>query len=287
VFYHCPAEWLYKRVFYLTNLDLEAKLLDDTSLGLLYHRILKDLFSRIRAEDGVFRAERLETYGSWIRDITEADAQSHPAFQGPLAVPLVVSQAKAITQRLTGLLETEARYFSGYTVADLESALNMVHADCYLNGVLDRVSVDPNDAPVIVDYKTGATPTKKASSNTEDAPLEDFQMPMYIRLYEEKNNVTVEGAYFISINKQDITAVIGSPGRKKGFSREEYQPTLDAFDFYIEHFRDSVETLNFVPPEINFTACLGCDYRTICRTTYALNSQGFSVQLPPEGNHGR
>jgi hypothetical protein len=236
-------------------------------------------------EDGVFRAERLGTYGSWIREITEADAQSHPAFQGPLAVPLVVSQAKAITQRLTGLLETEARYFSGYTVADLESSLNMVHAGCYLNGILDRVSVSQDDAPVIVDYKTGATPTKKASSNTEDAPLEDFQMPMYIRLYEEKNRVTVEGAYFISINKQDITAVIGSPGRKKGFSREEYQPTLDAFDFYVEHFRDSVETLDFAPPEIKFTACLGCDYRTICRTTYALNSYEPSVRV--EGDHGR
>jgi hypothetical protein len=274
-FFCCHALWLYKKIFGLENLFLEAQLLDDTSLGLLYHRILADLFTRIRETDGAFNAAHVETYRSWIREITEADAREHPSFQGPLAIPLVLSQANAISRRLTELLKTEARYFPDYTVGELESALTMTREGLCLNGVLDRVSVSPEDGPVIIDYKTGGTPTKKDSSETTDSPLADFQMPMYVRLYEEKTGLKVEGAFFISIHKNEITAVIGSPERKKGFTREAYQETLDAFDFYTGQFRESVQALDFSLGEIHFETCAACDYRNICRTTYSLNSREY------------
>ncbi|MDR0760810.1 MAG: PD-(D/E)XK nuclease family protein, partial [Treponema sp.] len=275
VFFSCPAKWLYQKIFETKSLALEALLMDDASLGLLYHQILKDLFIRIRGEDRVFNQSRLGDYAAWTEEITAAAARNHPAFQGPLAIPLVVSQAKAIARRITALLTVDARYFGGYAVADIECSLSLEQNGLLLNGVLDRVSVSPDDSPVIVDYKTGTTPSKAESTGADDASLRDFQMPMYVKLYEAQTGVPVEGACFLSINNHDVTAVIGSPGKKRGHTREAYQETLDVFDGCTRRFAESLETLDFVPLEIDVAACSECDYRYLCRTTFTLNAKPF------------
>ncbi|MDR2245082.1 MAG: PD-(D/E)XK nuclease family protein [Treponema sp.] len=275
VFFSCPAKWLYQKIFETKRLALEAQLMDDASLGLLYHQILKDLFIRIRDEDRVFNPRRLGEYAAWTAEITAAAARNHPAFQGPLAVPLVVSQAAAITRRITALLAVDARYFGGYAIADIEGSLCLKQDGLLLNGVLDRVSVSPDDRPVIVDYKTGTTPSKAESTGADDAPLRDFQMPMYVKLYEAQTGFPVEGACFLSINHHDVTAVIGSPGKKRGHTREAYQETLDVFDGCTRRFAESLETLDFVPLELDLAACSECDYRCLCRTTFTLNARPY------------
>jgi hypothetical protein len=276
VFFFCPAKWLYKKIFETENLALEAQLMDDASLGLLYHGILKDLFTRIRDEDGVFKQARLGAYNEWAEEITRAAARNHPAFQGPLAVPLVVSQAAAIARRIRALLKVESRYFDGYAVADLESSLRLEQDGVLLNGVLDRVSVSPEDSPAIIDYKTGTPPSKAESTGTDVSPLRDFQMPMYVKLYEAKTGVPVEAACFMSINNSDLTAIIGSPGKKRGHTRAAYQETLDVFDGCTRRFAEALNTLDFTPPETDLTACSECDYRCLCRTTFTLNAGPFA-----------
>jgi hypothetical protein len=278
-FFYCPVYWLYGRIFGVEGFSPEAKLLDDPSLGLLYHEILKKFFTQVREQDRVFNAGCLEKYRDWIRRLTGEAARQYPAFQGPLAVPLLVSQSAAIAKRLEGLLEIEAKYFSGYTVAELEYPLEFLAGKTLFNGRLDRISLSPAGEPVIIDYKTNTVPSKKDSTHTEDSPLEDFQMPMYVTLYEEKTGRTVGGAFFMSIHQRDLTAVIGSPGKKKGHLREAYQETLDAFKGYVEEFSASVGFLNFSPGEPDFQKCLGCVYKRICRTTFSLN--------PRENRHGR
>ncbi|MFP3090398.1 PD-(D/E)XK nuclease family protein [Treponema sp. TIM-1] len=277
-FFYCPVYWLYGKILAVEGFSPEAKLLDDASLGLLYHEILKNLFARIREEDRVFMVEHIETYRDWIRQYTDEAAHNYPAFQGPLAVPLLVSQSAAIAKRLGRLLEVEARYFAGYAVAELEYSLELAAGNLFFNGRLDRVSLSPEGDPVIIDYKTGDTPTKKESTHTEDSPLADFQMPMYTSLYEEKTNRAVQGAFFVSINQREVAAVIGSPGKKRGHTREAYQETLDAFNDYVKQFSAAVNSLNFSPGKPELQKCLGCDYKAVCRTTFSLNDR--------EKNHG-
>ncbi|MCL2320061.1 MAG: PD-(D/E)XK nuclease family protein, partial [Treponema sp.] len=114
VYYRCPVFWLYSRIFGLEEFSLEAALLDDTSLGLLYHAILENLFARIRDEDGVFDSRRLGTYKKWALEITRSAIREHPAFRGPLAVPLVSPQAAGMSKKIAELLVLEAQYFGGY-----------------------------------------------------------------------------------------------------------------------------------------------------------------------------
>ncbi|MDR1948932.1 MAG: PD-(D/E)XK nuclease family protein, partial [Spirochaetaceae bacterium] len=271
-FFTCPGFWLYRKIFGLEEFSLEARLLDDTSLGNLYHEILRSLFTRIRETDRVFNPGRLAEYRSWLRSYTDEAARKYPAFQGPLAVPLLTSQSWAIAKKLWEVLKTEAKYFPGYAVAELETVIESVQGGILLKGKLDRVSLSPEGEPCIIDYKTGATPTAKASTETADSPLADFQIPMYIKLYEEKSAAAVGGAFFMSINKHDITAVVGSPGGKRGLPRDDYQPAIEALELRIDEFVGAVRAMDFSAREIRLTDCLGCDYRTICRTTYALNA---------------
>ncbi|MDR2483283.1 MAG: PD-(D/E)XK nuclease family protein [Treponema sp.] len=269
-FFSCPASWLYRKVWGLAPFEPDAKLLDDASLGLLYHAILKTLFERIREADRFFTPANMEQYCCWAEEITRETARAYPAFQGPLAVPLLVSQSRAIARRLRLLLHAESEYFAGYAVADLEASLEFVRGEALLNGRIDRVSVSPEDVPVIVDYKTNAYPSKK-DSGAVDGVIGDFQMPVYVRLYEEARKQQVGGAFFFSINKRDIGAVIGSPGGKRGQGREDYEPTLEALEGYIGRFCAALKDLNFAPEEISVGDCAGCVYKTVCRTAYSLN----------------
>jgi hypothetical protein len=113
----------------------------------------------------------------------------------------------------------------------------------------------------------------------EGSPLRDFQIPLYITLYEESarerggETPRAGGAVFISILNHTISAVVGNFEGKKALSREDYQETLDALDAYMDRFKTALSALDFSltrPPAKQ--TCASCGYRTICRTTFSLPS---------------
>ncbi|MDR2103047.1 MAG: PD-(D/E)XK nuclease family protein [Treponema sp.] len=281
-FFTCSLFWLYKKIFAIREFSLEAHLLDDASRGLLYHRILQKLFTRIREEEGVFNPEHLAVYRNWVRVYTRETVQRESAFKGPLAAPLVGAQAENIERRIFALLNTEAKYFSGYRVMNLESFLKVFRDGLLLNGIIDRISCSPEGEPVIIDYKTGKTPTKGDAVLSEASTLADFQIPLYIKLYEESRGEKGEyapltaGAVFMSILNREITAVVGDfPGKRAPISREDYQPTLDALEGYIAAFRNALEAQDFSLNRMPLKkTCAACDYKNICRTTFAVSQGG-------------
>ena len=270
VYYHCPMEWLYSRVFRAEEYSLEAALLDDISLGLLYHKILETLFARIKHEDISFDSGHLDTYKRWALEITQAAIKEEPAFRGPLAFPLVSPQAAGMAVKIAGILELEAKYFDGYRVGELEFPVNLKTQGLSIRGIIDRVSISPDGEPVIIDYKTSWLPNQTAVEELPEVYLSEFQMPLYVKLCEEHNAVKVQGAYFYSINEKRIKAVMGrsTGGRTKAPDREEYEPILEAAQKQIEEFGRNVKALNFVPHEIRIKDCLGCVYKTACRSIY-------------------
>jgi RecB family exonuclease len=290
-FFFCPLAWFFERVLNIRDYALEAELMDDKALGNLYHEILKNVFQKIQSRDHRFLPEHLEDYRSWTRDFTEEAAQKFRAFQGPLAIPLLHAQSRSMALRIAGLLETEAAYFPRYAVAGLEQEFRQLGqagtVPVLLAGKLDRISVSEDDEPVIIDYKTNLMPTKAESAVGEDQRIRNCQMAMYVSLFEEKSAAKIGGAYFMSIKQNDINAVIGKPQKKRGFSREEYQPTLDALGERIRHFAESVNGMDFVPRPLNRSNCRACDYKTICRTAYFLNPEPEHAAAPAaEAAHG-
>jgi ATP-dependent helicase/DNAse subunit B len=194
----------------------------------------------------------------------------------------VSAQAKTIERRIFAFLDAEAKYFSGYTVTILESSFKIFRDGLLLNGIIDRVSCSPEGDPVIIDYKTGVIPPRGDSILSGNSVLANFQIPMYIKLYEEsrslpgKRVMPVGGAVFMSIMNREITAVVGKfPGKRDPLSREDYQPTLDALEGYITVFRAALESLDFsLTRKPLKKTCAACDYRNICRTTFAISRGG-------------
>jgi ATP-dependent helicase/DNAse subunit B len=273
--------WYYYKIFNVRPYSLEAELLDDKSLGNLYHEILKNLFIRIKNEGPLFDPRRAGLYREWALQCTLDAAQNYPAFEGPLAAPLIGAQAKAISKKLSRLLDMEREYFSDYSVSALEeefaAPLELKTGPVLLYGKIDRVSVSPEGEPVIIDYKTGGAPTRSQSSKSQNNEIENYQIPFYVRLYEMTHkDIPVAGAFFISINKRELTAVIGKPGNKKGFTREEFQETDDALNGAMEIFAAALASPDFSRMEKQFEKCAACDYKKICRTTYSLNAQGLA-----------
>jgi RecB family exonuclease len=274
-FFFCPLSWFFDRILNIRDYTLEAALMDDKALGNLYHEILKNLFQKIRSRDRRFLPEHLEDYRAWAEELTEEAAQKFRAFQGPLAIPLLSAQSRSIALRIARLLETEAEYFPRYAVAGLEQEFHRLGqagaVPVLLTGTLDRISVSEDDEPVIIDYKTNLMPTKAESAAGEDQRIRNCQMAMYVSLFEENSAAKTGGAYFMSVRQNDINAVIGKSKKKRGMSREEYQPTLDALGEGIRRFAAAVDGLDFVPRPLNRSNCRACEYTTICRTAYFLN----------------
>ena len=275
VYYLCAVKWLFKRVFGVDEFSLEAALLDDTALGLLYHKILEKLFGRIKKEDRVFDSRRLDDYKKWAFEITIDEIKEDPAFKGPLAVPLVSSQAGGMAKKIAGLLDLEAKNFDGYAVGELEQRVRYNAEGLLVSGVIDRVSLSPGGDPVIIDYKTRYLPDQTAMKDLKETPLQEFQMPLYVMLYEkEAATAEVKGAYFYSISEKKVKPAMGevAGGKSKVPDREEYDAVLEAAEKQIEEFKHKVKALDFIPGEIKFTECLKCVYKTACRSVYNLNA---------------
>jgi hypothetical protein len=283
-FFECPLLWFYNEIFAIEPFSLEAQLLDDVSLGNLYHEILRNLFTRIQREDGVFRTAALEKYKTWAFECTVEAAENFQAFEGPLAAPLISAQAKAIAKKISRLLETEAVCFPEYAVGvleqKLETTVELSSGPALLRGIVDRVSISPYDDPVIIDYKTGGTPTKTESTKTKDKGIKNFQIPAYVKLWEysAEKNIKVKGAFFMSINKNELTAVIGKPGGKRGHTRDEYQETIDSLGAYFEEYAAVLSSPDFSKIEKHFGKCVSCPCKKICRTAYALNARLYAAR---------
>ena len=269
-FFTCPVLWLYKRIFNLEKFEMDASLLDAESLGLIYHKILERLFERIKKNNNCFLKENLDIYFNWLEEITVFVLRSHNTLRGPLVYPLLAPLASAMNRKLRAFLKIEAQYFDGFEVKELEQNYKINQGKLLLNGKIDRISEGPQ-GPVIIDYKTGKLPLQNHCRLNEENKLLDFQISMYIKLYEEVTGEKIGSALFAGIKKNEFVSVTGT-FKKKDFSREKYQSTMDALDRAIENLETAVSKLNFTSENIHVKTCTKCMYRTICRLQYSLNS---------------
>ena len=142
------------------------------------------------------------------------------------------------------------------------------------HGLIDRISYwEQEKRPVILDYKTGAVPP--ATAYAPEA-LTDFQIPMYLFLTEtarfEKNKI--EHAFFLDITKENVSYIVNDKtvipqGRSHSKTRDEFEPSVQAFLHEAEHFAACVRNEDFTKQEaVQRHDCLSCPFRTICRTVF-------------------
>jgi hypothetical protein len=269
-FFTCSPLWLYRRIFRLAPYLEDAALLDDEARGLIYHEILCRLFDRIKEKDTVYKKENLAGYYAMAEEITKAVLQSDDTLRGPLVYPLLAPLAESINKRIRWLLKNEAVCFDGYEIKELEQRFDLPFGQLRLTGRIDRVSLSP-DGPVIIDYKSNTVPSKKdcrKDDGDEGIGLSDFQIPMYIKLYEAGGK-PVSGAFFISLVKHAVVNVVGElQGKRDSCTREEYQPAMEALEEGIAQFDSAVSELNFANKTIPYKTCPSCEFKKMCRSMF-------------------
>lgn len=264
-FFFCPLHWLYSSIFRLKNYDTTAQLLNAEDRGILYHIILQKLFERIQKEDFVFNSAHIEFYNELAEEITSGETKTFKRFRGPLAVWLNSVMSRTINANIRRLLEDESKDFDGWSVDALEEDYSCSNDTFILTGKIDRVSASPEGIPLIFDYKTGTLPAKSACVIAADvSELEDFQIPVYIKLFEENHSVQVEYAAFIKANGDKKVFVV-RPSGVYHISRQEYQNTIDALDKFIAIHVNAVNALDFSTRPIH-SKCAQCIYKPLCRT---------------------
>ncbi|GMO42524.1 MAG: hypothetical protein Ta2F_18420 [Termitinemataceae bacterium] len=276
-YFRCHKVWLYEEVLRLKKPEAEATLLDDDSKGIIYHDILNSFFSTISC----FKKEDIVNYRTAIKKLT-ADYFCNPKnYESALIEPFKEPLIRQTNKLLTRYLDAEIAYFDKYSVAATETKITYAMKDLILTGKIDRVSISPDSEIAIIDYKTATTPTItscKANKNGKgpngQAFLEDFQMAMYVKLYEHLKSKEVTKGIFMNLMERKSVVIfpkILRDPKKPSFTRKEYQETLDTLDIYIDAFQDGVLAMDFGTEYVEHKKCIQCPYQNICRSCFMLN----------------
>jgi len=279
----CNAKWFLSRILALEAETSDAELLDERNLGLLYHDVLKRMYEFIRETDGAFNAAHLDSYRARARILASTATADHAEFRGPIAAPLIEALARRVTDGICGILERDAEILDGFIPEFLEDDISFSRDGIVYYGMIDRISRRPSDnLAVLIDYKSGKVPSPSVYATDENTPISDYQIPMYVFLAEESpespyHGSKIEFAWFAGIQEGDYRPILNdnsmiSHGKKRGMiPREEFNPAMASFRDEARYFAESVQNMDFKRPEkLAWAECQICDFRKICRFTYAV-----------------
>ena len=103
-------------------------------------------------------------------------------------------------------------------------------------------------------------------------------------LFRSCPNMEVSKAAFFSIQKREIKPIIGKikEKQKRIIYRHgddlvnSFDPTIQQLEKYIQQFVKDINTQQLTSLEqINYSTCRGCNYSTICRTTYKVSGESL------------
>jgi RecB family exonuclease len=162
-------------------------------------------------------------------------------------------------------VQAEAKRFDSYGIEVLEQHVEQIYDTFFLKGDIDRVSIDEEGDPVIFDYKTKGTPKISACTANENGEISDFQMAVYIKMYEKIQNKKISYAAFASLIDREYTVIIDNASKK---TREAYDETMYVLEEYINMYCAKVLAFDLSTKNVPFSTCISCEYKTICRKTY-------------------
>lgn len=283
LFSGCRSRWFLSRLLAIQSETADAELLNERNLGILYHDVLKRLYENIRTADGAFNARHLENYKETARALVESAAAEHAEFKGPIAEPLIESLVNRITDGIAGILERDAATLDGFIPDFLENDIAFSNDGIRYYGKIDRISRQPSDnQTVLIDYKSGRVPSPNVYKTDANGEISDFQIPMYVHLAESSpespyKGKQIEFAWFAGIQDGDWRPIINDNeeikhGAKRGMlTRKEFEPAMESFRKATTCFKAAVLARDFIRPgNLPASECFSCDYRKICRFTYAV-----------------
>lgn len=282
VFSVCNTKWFLKNVLKLDSPKRDAELFNDRNLGLLYHSVLKDTYQKIKETDKAFLSTQTKTYKSWAQDFATHATENAADFKGPLAAPLLSMLSLKITEDVSKIIDLDASLLDNWIPLALEEKIMFEKDEIAYYGIIDRISVAQNDQNIVlIDYKSGKVPLKKAYIVQENQSLGDYQIPLYLFLAENAPTLNIKEneikhAWFGNIKETKYEMVINNSenipqGKLKTYTRENFLSAENACKEMAQQFSTAVKNHDFTRPKnLAWSECSSCDYRTICRFLYTV-----------------
>ena len=303
IYCQCFLKWLLNRIG-LENTEVEASLMSQHIYGNVYHAALDLFFTNLKNNE--------ETL---LKPVISANTASLPDKYKKLLLRCIniinVSPSPRINDEKNETIKTSAlttrflqaaqdqfvfnlenclvnflSFFSGCSVIGCEKWYQTQKETYFLNGKSDCILRDENGKYIIIDFKLANLPKRKDCTGEGDKGLCDLQLPMYITLAENNENIIIETALFFSIIKQIPEVIIGNvydeinninyPKRAQDRVErhdETYKQLIEIFDNKVKQFADEIITGNFSIFETNYNECYNCEYSRICRKVYTIKNE--------------
>ncbi len=304
-YFTCPLSFLYKNIFTLKPVSLEANLVDDVFLGTIYHAVLHEFFMN-------YTEQKLPQGSLVLPDDADEVLQesighilsSFPFSCFPdeaisdLTVQVVKAQSPSLYKKLSSFLSEFLLFFGSSKVVSSEKEYSIDCGDHILKGILDLV-LETAQGIWIIDFKTSIMPQRNVCLSVNNSPLSDFQLPLYCKLFEYNEEKQVYGAAFCSIHQKKIMPLLGqtvntltsrtNPSQKKWrVSRVpddsngcpvNFTDTLKALDLSIELFKQNIGNNIFsLSEDIPYETCASCRHKTVCRTTFIVDGDKTAMR---------
>lgn len=316
-FFPCPRKWIFKNILSLKEDTLDTDIFERYDAGLINHKILelylkqtsrlpftdektKRLFDEEKIREQIRKvicdgAEEISSENEIKKILPFAQSRSYT--QSSLAQEILFSQTEVFVETIINFLRwfCQKRFYGGWQIQNVEKELQMQfekNEDVILDGKIDCVLSSGEDF-AIVDFKntSSSIPSSKLTLKAEPKPedeLGDFQMPMYLKLWEANSGDEISSARFVPIKiksfEEEGKEVIVKEGRPTTTcaTREDFiKFTIPLFDEYVEKMCGAIKGANYSLQNVKVENCAGkaggypCDYRMICRTVY--NTAGLKI----------
>ncbi|MDR1468711.1 MAG: PD-(D/E)XK nuclease family protein [Spirochaetaceae bacterium] len=285
-YYQCAFFWLFRNVYRLEEVDAETSLMSPFARGNIYHDVMKRVFTAIKEQN--LPLGLTETAG--VPDVFQSllAASTDDAFaalalresgESALTETLLLPQKEAVLEKCRVLFERMLKKFEGWTVAEVEPEpeWEMSGANWTLAGRPDLLLRDEADGTYgIVDFKSGKTPSKSDCTNTEGEGVKNFQLPLYHTLAENRGFVPADAGFFIGIKEAKIDQMFYPPSEDapQGGGKPSFAAVAEDVDEKTRRYVREVLDVDFENScNEKYGACLRCDYRRLCRTTFTVQRE--------------
>jgi len=304
-YFQCSLKWLFGRMLRLENAEIETSLMSEDLSGTVYHAVLDLFFTEFKNKGEILPKPVITDYSltlpSSYRDLLEkcidqifnsfpsitADGEKDGKIQmSSLTARFLYASKKQFLFNLKNCLSNFLSIFAGCVVKGCETWYQAQKDTYFLSGIIDCILCDKNGNYIIVDFKLGAAPKRKDCTGEGDNELCDLQLPMYVTLTEENENIKINTALFYSIIKSIPEVIIGTvhdeikeidyPKREQDRiirQDEAYRQIFEKFDNKVKQFANEVITGNFTIFESDFNECYNCEFSRICRKAYTIKNE--------------
>ncbi|MDR2717148.1 MAG: PD-(D/E)XK nuclease family protein [Treponema sp.] len=289
-YFQCPLIWIFSRVLHLENVEAETGLMASNISGDVYHAVLNLFLNEIKQTGDVIATPIIsgdekkpalqlpEYYSKLLAEKIETVFESFPRLpageyqiMSMLTARLLRAQKPLFFSRLKDFLAEFIFYFAGFKVIATEENYSLPKDNYFLNGRIDCILEDTrgdsphNNSLAIVDFKT--------KYKVEEG-LVNFQLPLYLRLAEDKYKKDVHIASFFSIIDTKPLVLFGDLEGKKNendcimHGSGRYNEIMNEFDQNAERFAQEISSGAFSLSPPHPEQCQDCEYNKVCRTLY-------------------